>query len=119
MNMTSEAPKVVDKMSDTDIAYEINVINAELEKTFPRRSKEETKDLRRRWRELLNERDCRQEVAERARMERVYGTSCLSQKSRDNLWSLSWAHGHSSGFSEVENYYIELADLALCIKNDG
>lgn len=30
---------------------------------------------------------------------------------RSKLWSLAWDYGHSSGFSEIENYYREFAEL--------
>jgi hypothetical protein len=30
----------------------------------------------------------------------------------DHIFRLAWEHGHSSGDSEVESYYIDFADLA-------
>lgn len=30
----------------------------------------------------------------------------------DKVYSLAWEHGHSSGYSEVENYYQDFAELA-------
>lgn len=29
----------------------------------------------------------------------------------DKVWSLAWEHGHSSGYSEVINYYEEFVEL--------
>lgn len=29
----------------------------------------------------------------------------------ERAWSIAWEHGHSSGLSEVESYFIELVDL--------
>ena len=31
------------------------------------------------------------------------------------LWSLAWEYGHSSGYSEVESYYMDLVDLVNII----
>lgn len=35
----------------------------------------------------------------------------------DAVWALAWEHGHSSGFSDVENYYGDFAELALKVWN--
>ncbi len=30
----------------------------------------------------------------------------------ESVYSLAWSHGHASGYSEVENYYQDFAELA-------
>ena len=35
----------------------------------------------------------------------------LGHKNEPKLWDLAWSHGHSSGYSEVWNYYQEFSDL--------
>jgi hypothetical protein len=29
------------------------------------------------------------------------------------VWEMAWVEGHSSGYSDVENYYVQFADLVL------
>lgn len=35
----------------------------------------------------------------------------IRQQKRDLLWNKAWEHGHSSGLSEVEIWYNDLAEL--------
>lgn len=35
----------------------------------------------------------------------------LNQKARDAIYAKAWSDGHSSGYSEIEYHYIELAEL--------
>jgi hypothetical protein len=45
----------------------------------------------------------------RTNLELHFGTS--NNPKRDTLWELAWSYGHSSGYQEVENYYIEMLPL--------
>ena len=42
-------------------------------------------------------------------LERKY--DLLGHPKADDLYRLAWDYGHSSGWSEIENYYVELLDL--------
>lgn len=33
----------------------------------------------------------------------------------ERTYKLAYEHGHSSGYSEIENYYIDFADFALAV----
>lgn len=35
----------------------------------------------------------------------------ISKAKLDRLWDIAWSNGHSSGYNEVYNYYVEMADL--------
>ena len=37
----------------------------------------------------------------------------------DRTFALAWEHGHASGESDVENYYIDFADLAVTAFHEG
>lgn len=41
------------------------------------------------------------------------GVSHLSQETQDAIFRFAWEEGHSSGYSEVENYYVDVAVIAL------
>jgi len=43
----------------------------------------------------------------------VFGSNrqMISKKKLDRLWDIAWDMGHSSGYSEVYNYYVDLSDL--------
>lgn len=36
----------------------------------------------------------------------------LVKQTQDMIWRKAWEDGHSSGYSEVENYYMDLASFA-------
>lgn len=44
------------------------------------------------------------------KMEAKYART-WGQKTRKSVWNLAWEEGHSSGFSGVEQYYQELAEI--------
>ena len=37
----------------------------------------------------------------------------------DRTFAMAWEHGHSSGESEIESYYIDFADLAVTALHEG
>jgi hypothetical protein len=43
----------------------------------------------------------------------------LPEHVADRTFALAWEHGHASGESEVENYYIDFADLAVTAFHEG
>jgi hypothetical protein len=43
--------------------------------------------------------------------------SSLPATVQARIWSKSWGEGHSSGFGDVENYYIDNADFAQFVFN--
>lgn len=38
-----------------------------------------------------------------------------SPKIQDRVWGKAWEHGHSSGYFDVENYYIDYAEFAQAV----
>lgn len=42
-------------------------------------------------------------------LEKEYGTA--GNPKAELLWCKAWEMGHSSGYSEVENYYLDLVEL--------
>lgn len=66
------------------------------------------------------EREARQ-AAERARNEAHYALMLeeigqplagLNEAQHGAVYAMAWEHGHASGYSEVENYYGDFAELA-------
>ena len=47
----------------------------------------------------------------KVQLEKEHGVTNVDRKKLDRLFALAWEYGHSSGFREVENYYIDLVDL--------
>lgn len=37
----------------------------------------------------------------------------------DRTFAMAWEHGHASGESDIENYYIDFADLAVTAFTEG
>ena len=48
-------------------------------------------------------------IAHREKLERQYGV--VGHKRSEKLYDLAWEYGHSGGFEEVANYYIDLVEL--------
>ena len=55
------------------------------------------------------------EVDFRNALQNEYVCRELGTVAESKLWWMAWENGHSSGYSEVENYYSELADLVNSI----
>jgi hypothetical protein len=45
--------------------------------------------------------------------------SSLPTAVQDRIWSKAWEDGHASGYSEIENHYIDNADFAEFAFNAG
>ena len=68
-------------------------------------TKEQRIEERRKWREQ----ESRAIEAAKAEMAQEYG---LERNAKfDRAWEIAWSYGHSSGISEVKNYFHELADF--------
>lgn len=53
--------------------------------------------------------DCRLADECEARLAKENGME--NHPKRSKLWYKAWEHGHSGGFPEIENWYIDLIDL--------
>lgn len=52
----------------------------------------------------------------RAELEQEYlGEQTLSAKQRDAVWDFAWREGHSGGYGDVRNKYIDLVDFAIIL----
>lgn len=71
---------------------------------------EEVKTLRQRQRHLNEQIEQIREDGFKVLLAEEYGLSRQHPKF-ENVYALAYQHGHSSGFSEVEGYFVDLVEL--------
>jgi len=56
----------------------------------------------------------------RAELEKEFlGVKTLTQHQKDALWDFAWRDGHSGGYGDVRNKYIDLLDFTISILSDN
>lgn len=101
----------------TSKSLEANLLEASRQDTL-RAARAEVKRIEEKnKKERIVERDRQREeeridrMLHKANLERKYDLT--EHPKRDKLYELAWEHGHSSGFTEVENYYGDFAQLLV------
>ncbi len=104
----------------TPLAGEVQQTINEIERLTVAADKEDSKSkekqmreqivvLKKKNRELSGAISCAREDAFKKALAEEYGVE--GNQRFEKCYSLAWSFGHSSGFSEVENYFSELVEL--------